>query len=803
MADQTVSLELTGDASDLIAAVQESGAAMEEMADAGTQAAAEVEQSMSGQESMWDRHAGAIQAAGASAAAAGASFEAMARSGQASTESVRRMSASLGTSEEEMREAAAGLNADFGEVVAMMETGRRQGIESSEQLAEYAEFWDKVGDATGESNEVLAASSVALRAVGIDAGREADALDAFGFITESTSGSVGEFLRFLERTGPELRDMGADVDDAAAIMGVLESEMGMSGRTARTEFRSAINESDGTLQGMLETLGVSQEQFAAYRGEVSESSDIIGRNAEITAESETALFRLQERIGNFIGVNGALVEGLSDLSPVLTGAGGAAWGFTQVRSAVKGLPDVISGVRTKMSGLTTFLTGPWGIAIAAATTGVGLFIKAKKEAAQRVQELRDTLDEETGALTENTEALAVNRLQQDGAIIAARDLGISMETLVGAALGVPGAMEDVDDAINEALAAPDSRFGAEESINTLSDSLPRLRSELEQAVGASREEAEAMAELEGRYVDVAHALDSGLNPAEAHHRIKMQESAAAAGESEEAVDAAGDAYEETAEQTMTAAEAIDEYIAANRRATDPVFRLMDAVGKVDEAQQAYNDTLDENGNTTDESAEAAINLMQRLGDLEAAALDGDVSFSEFEAQLARWVDEGRITETQAGLIRDRVGEARGEADKFEGTRNMVLNASGNAWDRIARINEQVAALPRNVQIRASGGMEFRADGGPVAPGQPYIVGEEGPELVTFGQRGMVHDAESTRQMLGPSAGVDTRLLEQLVRQVEQRSTAGLTVQQTFAGDVSRQTLAEARHQQRLAFLEAV
>jgi hypothetical protein len=39
-------------------------------------------------------------------------------------------------------------------------------------------------------------------------------------------------------------------------------------------------------------------------------------------------------------------------------------------------------------------------------------------------------------------------------------------------------------------------------------------------------------------------------------------------------------------------------------------------------------------------------------------------------------------------------------------------------------------------------IEARAGGGGVSPGQPYIVGEKGPELVTFDQPGMVHPAGS-------------------------------------------------------------
>jgi TP901 family phage tail tape measure protein len=53
------------------------------------------------------------------------------------------------------------------------------------------------------------------------------------------------------------------------------------------------------------------------------------------------------------------------------------------------------------------------------------------------------------------------------------------------------------------------------------------------------------------------------------------------------------------------------------------------------------------------------------------------------------------------------------------------------------------------------GFEQRAGGGPIRRGVPYIVGEEGPELITPSANGFVHTANETRQMLSggnPSGG---------------------------------------------------
>src|SRR5690606_12458036 len=151
------------------------------------------------------------------------------------TEQIDRISAATGIANDTIREAAVEIsNVTFPleDALNMMETGRQQGLKSIDALKEYASFWDMVGDATGLAGPQLAEASSALRTVGIAAGQEKEALAAFGYITENTTGNVQEFLRFLERTGPQLSEMGMDINDAAAMLGILEHEFGMSGRMA-------------------------------------------------------------------------------------------------------------------------------------------------------------------------------------------------------------------------------------------------------------------------------------------------------------------------------------------------------------------------------------------------------------------------------------------------------------------------------------------------------------------------------------------------------------------------------------------
>ena len=66
------------------------------------------------------------------------------------------------------------------------------------------------------------------------------------------------------------------------------------------------------------------------------------------------------------------------------------------------------------------------------------------------------------------------------------------------------------------------------------------------------------------------------------------------------------------------------------------------------------------------------------------------------------------------------------------------NAARNALQDLQNYSNSVPAVDPATRQRLGGRQPpTRADGGPVGPGEPYWVGEEGPELVTFEQEGEV------------------------------------------------------------------
>lgn len=93
-----------------------------------------------------------------------------------------------------------------------------------------------------------------------------------------------------------------------------------------------------------------------------------------------------------------------------------------------------------LSGTASVLGGPWGVALAGATVGLGVWAAKHAEAVKVDADLRGSLDQTTGALTAQTTALVAQQLQQSGILDRARGLGVAFETVTQAATGNTGAL---------------------------------------------------------------------------------------------------------------------------------------------------------------------------------------------------------------------------------------------------------------------------------------------------------------------------------------------------------------------------
>ncbi|NCJ06685.1 hypothetical protein GS597_09230 [Synechococcales cyanobacterium C] len=132
-----------------------------------------------------------------------------------------------------------------------------------------------------------------------------------------------------------------------------------------------------------------------------------------------------------------------------------------------------------------------------------------------------------------------------------------------------------------------------------------------------------------------------------------------------------------------------------------------------------------------------------------------------EAQLAQ-LQAAEAAQRQANALAVVEARARGVADEME---------------RAARASDRIGAKGRPLQARRQGG--------PVEPGQPYLVGEEGPEIVFPSGRGKVLTAQQTANLMAniqPLMGISTSPppdQQQLLRRVDRL----VEINQSLSGQI--------------------
>jgi len=126
------------------------------------------------------------------------------------------------------------------------------------------------------------------------------------------------------------------------------------------------------------------------------------------------------------------------------GALKAGAGLAGIGLIASGVTDKLHLTNTATLAMAGSMAGPWGAAIGA---GVGLLLDFghhQDTSAAATTDFTATLNQQTGAITENTTALAAQALQKDGAFEDAQKLGIGLDTITQAAVGNTEALSQVN-----------------------------------------------------------------------------------------------------------------------------------------------------------------------------------------------------------------------------------------------------------------------------------------------------------------------------------------------------------------------
>ena len=224
---------------------------------------------------------------------------------------------------------------------------------------------------------------------------------------------------------------------------------------------SALSDTSSGMRGFMTQVAASQAQIAAQGRQIStvnatmltlgQRVPTIGRMASAFQSASTPL----RIMGMESRAAGAEIGGLAGMA---RRAGGGVQTMGGVMAGVAG--GGMSLLKSGAQGIMSMFGGPWGLAIAGASTALAILAKRHQEAAQKEIEhkqyqdqLRDSLDSTTGAITQQTREMQLKKAQEDGLLDSARALGVAEGDVVDAMNGSAAATKRVSAAIDNQQAS--------------------------------------------------------------------------------------------------------------------------------------------------------------------------------------------------------------------------------------------------------------------------------------------------------------------------------------------------------------
>lgn len=522
-----------------------------------------------------------------------------------------------------------------------------------------------------------------------------------------------------------------DVSDALeAIQAGLRGESdpleqyGVSLSQAKVEARALADTGKTTTAQLsaqeiqLARLNLIFDQTADSAGDFAGTSDQVANASRIAAaQIDNAKAALAASflpvIAKAATLTGQLAKGFSDLpkplqaSITVIAGGGAAIGL--ILPKIAAVKTAMSELSLTMGGIRTFLLGPWGMALTLGAAVVGAFASSQSAAASRAQELADVLNFQAGAFDENNRTVIANRLEQEGALKTAQELGIAESDLVDAILGNADAQKRLNDAVGGGVGG----LGAQTN-----------------ATGKLREQIAQMTK------DVDNA------------KASQDRKTAAVSEDTKVVKGNTGAISENTSALKDNAKTVEGEF-------DPTIKMINAFSDVTKAQGEYNAAKKKHGAASDEARAAELKLASAIVSAGSASAAAAGTFNgTMTPALHAILKAGGLTEKQIKDIGEQFDTARAKGDKYAKTYQataelqIIVHDAGYASYRAGERNP--GAKPPKPHGKRSGGPVGAASGG--ARGGLVEVGEEGNELVRLPYGSTVIPHGQSEQMIAGMSG---------------------------------------------------
>jgi hypothetical protein len=449
-------------------------------------------------------------------------------------------------------------------------------------------------------------------------------------------------------------------------------------------------------------------------------------------------------VNAFSSLPGPVQASALALLAVGTATGGALAAFgtiapkvREARASLESMGRVGAIANTAIGGFGRVLGAAVPV-LAVASIAVGIFSAKKAEEQRRIADATQALLADNVALGENTRTQIVARLEQEGMLRSAQQLGINLGTLTQAVYGnaaaqasvnktlttVSSTLEDHKRATHQVSLADAERGKA---LRSLRDALPGVIKTEGDAVASATRQKEA--------TDKSAAAHKRLTAAAGQVTGALAEEASAADQVKTAIDKLNGVAIDAASADITyrnAVAATTEAIKNNGKTTDlgtqkgrdNTSAVLSAVRAAEEHAKAVADQTGsvEKGNAVFRAHIAALRQTLLHSGLTKKAVD---------ALLASYARTPPVKKTQMQLdaeaAKRRLIDLQRKINAVHG-KNVQVNVTATGIDRITREINNLGHAAAIIVGRVGKAPQARAEGGPVLPGQPYIVGEHRPEL---------------------------------------------------------------------------
>jgi TP901 family phage tail tape measure protein len=541
-------------------------------------------------------------------------------------------------------------------------------------------FKDFGGDALASGLHLLiTAGKLAAQVLGNLADGAEPVVSALGDVTSGSSGASGT-LDILVMV----------LDAAAAALGAVSTVLSPIGHLV-----GGLVSAFGALPGPIQTAVFAMMLFrrvqpaltgiaTTVRGSVTGAFQSLGQQMAVQRSLAATAGQSLSRYGAAMAVLQARSTTIGAMGAAFRNATTAGTGFANTLRGIGAA--AVAGGRSLGSGLVGALGGPWGVAITAATLGLGLYANQQQKAAQAAAEHKAQVDALTGAfqqsngqLNQQVRQLAAQQIQQAKYNTT---LGGNKQSLIGLLNKEGYSLREVTDAY----------LGHGKSIDSISKKMAGLAVEAGKAGDIK---------AQTKYLNASAALKQlGADASTARGKAKDLNDAIAGNTGASAYDrlkaAVGELADKTADadsRTRALRQSLDllsggsvSLQAAQARVNEAITQANDAMREGIDKSQGYGKALiQSNGalNTTTKNGQALFSTLNNLTDASGTAAIAAYDFAD---------SQGKDLPTKLAAARGEMQKSRDAAVSLAQNYGLTKSQAEGAADSLGLIPGQVSIL---------------------------------------------------------------------------------------------------------------